>query len=70
MNTLMIASTPVIGGHYLIDVVAGAALAIGAIAAAQWLSAGGRLAAAACFRLPCAIARHSAVGRSPEGPIV
>jgi membrane-associated phospholipid phosphatase len=37
MNTLMIASTPVIGGHYLIDVVAGAALAIGAIAAAQWL---------------------------------
>jgi membrane-associated phospholipid phosphatase len=37
MNTLMIASTPVTGGHYLIDVVAGAALAIGAIAAAQWL---------------------------------
>jgi membrane-associated phospholipid phosphatase len=36
-NTLMIASTPVIGGHYLSDVVAGAALAIGAIAAAQWL---------------------------------
>jgi membrane-associated phospholipid phosphatase len=36
-NLLMIASTPVIGGHYLTDVVAGAALAIGAIAAAQWL---------------------------------
>ena len=38
-NTLMIASTPVIGGHYLIDVVAGVVLAIGAIAAAQWVLA-------------------------------
>lgn len=38
-NALMIASTPVVGGHYLIDVVAGAGLAICAIAAAQWLFA-------------------------------
>jgi membrane-associated phospholipid phosphatase len=38
-NALMIASTPVVGGHYLIDVVAGAGLAIGTIAAAQWLFA-------------------------------
>jgi membrane-associated phospholipid phosphatase len=36
-NALMIASTPVVGGHYLIDVVAGAVLAVAAIAAAQWL---------------------------------
>jgi membrane-associated phospholipid phosphatase len=39
INTLMIASTPVIGGHYLVDVVAGAILAVAAIAAAQWLFA-------------------------------
>jgi membrane-associated phospholipid phosphatase len=37
LNALMIASTPVIGGHYLIDVIAGIAIAIGAIVAAQWL---------------------------------
>ena len=39
VNALMIASTPVIGGHYLVDVIAGIALAIGAIVAAQWLFA-------------------------------
>jgi len=38
-NTLMIASTPVVGGHYLIDVVAGVALAVASIAAAHWLFA-------------------------------
>jgi membrane-associated phospholipid phosphatase len=34
VNAVMIASTPVIGGHYLIDVIAGVAVAVGAIMAA------------------------------------
>jgi membrane-associated phospholipid phosphatase len=38
LNTLMIASTPIIGGHYLIDVVGGVALAIASIGFAKWLS--------------------------------
>jgi membrane-associated phospholipid phosphatase len=38
LNTLMIASTPVIGAHYLIDVIAGIALAAASIAFAKWLS--------------------------------
>ena len=32
LNAAMLASTPVDGGHYLVDVLAGAALAIGLIA--------------------------------------
>ena len=38
LNALMIASTPVIGAHYLIDVIAGIALAAASIAFAKWLS--------------------------------
>jgi membrane-associated phospholipid phosphatase len=38
LNGLMLASTPVLGGHYLIDVVGGIALAIASIAFAKWLS--------------------------------
>jgi membrane-associated phospholipid phosphatase len=38
LNTLMIISTPVIGAHYLIDVIAGIALAAASIAFAKWLS--------------------------------
>lgn len=38
LNTLMIASTPVIGAHYLIDVIAGIALAAASILFAKWLS--------------------------------
>ena len=38
LNALMLASTPVLGGHYLIDVIGGIALAIASIAFAKWLS--------------------------------
>jgi membrane-associated phospholipid phosphatase len=38
LNALMIASTPVLGGHYLIDVVGGIALAVASIGFAKWLS--------------------------------
>jgi membrane-associated phospholipid phosphatase len=38
LNALMLASTPVLGGHYLIDVVGGIALAIASIAFAKWVS--------------------------------
>jgi membrane-associated phospholipid phosphatase len=38
LNALMLASTPIIGGHYLIDVVGGVALAIASIGFAKWLS--------------------------------
>jgi PAP2 superfamily len=38
LNTLMIVSTPVIGAHYLIDVIAGMALAAASIMFAKWLS--------------------------------
>jgi membrane-associated phospholipid phosphatase len=38
LNVLMLASTPILGGHYLIDVVGGIALAIASIAFAKWLS--------------------------------
>jgi membrane-associated phospholipid phosphatase len=35
LNLLMIAATPVIGAHYIVDVAAGIALAIGSICAAK-----------------------------------
>jgi len=38
LNALMLASTPVIGGHYLIDIAAGAAIAIASILAVMRLS--------------------------------
>jgi hypothetical protein len=38
LNALMIASTPIIGAHYLIDVIAGIALAAVSIVFAKWLS--------------------------------
>jgi membrane-associated phospholipid phosphatase len=38
LNGLMLASTPVLGGHYLVDVVGGIALAVASIAFANWLS--------------------------------
>lgn len=38
VNAAMIAATPIIGGHYFIDVIAGMALAVAAIAAAKWIS--------------------------------
>jgi membrane-associated phospholipid phosphatase len=34
----MLLATPMVGGHYLIDIFAGIAVAIGAIAAARWTS--------------------------------
>jgi membrane-associated phospholipid phosphatase len=37
VNALMIAATPVIGGHYLVDVIAGVLLALGSIALASRL---------------------------------
>lgn len=37
LNTLMIASTPVMGAHYLIDVVAGVGVAAASIVFAKWL---------------------------------
>jgi hypothetical protein len=36
LNGLMLASTPVLGGHYLVDVVGGIALAVASIAFANW----------------------------------
>lgn len=39
MNVLMIASTPVIGAHYVIDVIAGVLLAVICIAAAKYATA-------------------------------
>jgi membrane-associated phospholipid phosphatase len=33
----MLASTPVDGGHYFIDVIAGIAVAVAAILAARWI---------------------------------
>ncbi len=51
LNLLMIAATPVIGAHYLVDVAGGIALAAGSIWAAkfclEWLSRSSRAAAAA-----------------------
>jgi len=38
LNTLMIVSTPVIGAHYLIDVIGGTVLAVASIVSAKWLS--------------------------------
>ncbi len=38
LNTLMIVSTPVIGAHYLIDVIGGTVLAVASIVFAKWLS--------------------------------
>jgi len=38
LNTLMIVSTPVIGAHYLIDVIGGTVLALASIVFAKWLS--------------------------------
>lgn len=38
LNTLMVASTPIVGGHYLTDVVGGIVLAAACIAFAKWLS--------------------------------
>jgi PAP2 superfamily len=35
VNGLMLASTPIVGGHYLIDIIAGVAVAVAAIVAAQ-----------------------------------
>lgn len=52
LNILMIVSTPVIGGHYLIDVFAGIAVAIAAIAAAHWLFARPSMAASPAFAVP------------------
>ena len=52
LNILMIASTPVIGGHYLIDVFAGIAVAMAAIAAAHWLFARPSTAANPAFAVP------------------
>jgi PAP2 superfamily len=37
-NGAMLASTPIDGGHYFIDLIAGVAIAVLAIAAARWLS--------------------------------
>jgi membrane-associated phospholipid phosphatase len=38
LNMLMIASTPAIGAHYMVDVIAGIVVACGSIVAAGWLS--------------------------------
>jgi hypothetical protein len=49
LNVAMIAATPTVGGHYLVDLIAGAAVALGAIAVTRvvrrWLQ---RLAPARC----------------------
>jgi membrane-associated phospholipid phosphatase len=39
LNVVMIASCPFIGGHYIVDLIAGAALAWGAIVIAKRLGA-------------------------------
>ena len=39
-NGMLLIATPIGGGHYFIDMVAGAAIAVLAIAAAKWLAAG------------------------------
>lgn len=42
INLLMIASTPIFGAHYLIDLLGGAAVAVAAIAAHRWLQSRGQ----------------------------
>lgn len=37
VNGIMLAATPLNGGHYFVDVIAGVAIAVASIAAAQWL---------------------------------
>jgi hypothetical protein len=37
VNAIMLAATPLNGGHYLVDVIAGVAIAAAAIAAARWV---------------------------------
>ncbi len=40
VNGLLVASTPIDGGHYFVDVIAGLAIAVLAILAARWLARG------------------------------
>jgi hypothetical protein len=40
LNALMIAATPAFGGHYFVDLLAGAAIAVAAIALLRWLDRG------------------------------